>query len=379
MGEFNVIGRSILRDDGPGKVTGRTEYIADIDIPGCWTGGIVRSKVARGRLKGIVKSPSFDWSRVTVVTCEDIPGENFISIVRTDYPALAEKEVNYFSQAVALVAAPDEVTLKEAMSSIEADIEPLKPVLAVEEALEGKEIIWGEDNIIDEYRTESGDIEKGFAEADLIVEGDWATGLHEQLYLETQGMAANMREDGAVEVIGSLQCPFYVHGAVQKVMALPPEKVIIRQAATGGGFGGKEDYPSILGSYAALLAYRSGHPVKIIFDREEDLMVTPKRHPSKSHYRMGVTRDGKITALDADIILDSGAYTTLSRVVLQRSQLHACGIYHVPNVRIRSRAVATNTPTGAVRGLGARSRYLRWKDRWTLRRRNWGSIRSTSD
>ena len=354
MGEFNVIGRSILRDDGPGKVTGRTEYIADIDIPGCWTGGIVRSKVARGRLKGIVKSPSFDWSRVTVVTCEDIPGENFISIVRTDYPALAEKEVNYFSQAVALVAAPDEVTLKEAMSSIEADIEPLKPVLAVEEALEGKEIIWGEDNIIDEYRTESGDIEKGFAEADLIVEGDWATGLHEQLYLETQGMAANMREDGAVEVIGSLQCPFYVHGAVQKVMALPPEKVIIRQAATGGGFGGKEDYPSILGSYAALLAYRSGHPVKIIFDREEDLMVTPKRHPSKSHYRMGVTRDGKITALDADIILDSGAYTTLSRVVLQRSQLHACGIYHVPNVRIRSRAVATNTPpNGAFRGFGA--------------------------
>jgi xanthine dehydrogenase molybdopterin-binding subunit B len=126
-------------------------------------------------------------------------------------------------------------------------------------------------------------------------------------------MAANMREDGAVEVIGSLQCPFYVHGAVQKVMALPPEKVIIRQAATGGGFGGKEDYPSILGSYAALLAYRSGHPVKIIFDREEDLMVTPKRHPSKSHYRMGVNMDGKITALERGHHTRQGAYTTLSR------------------------------------------------------------------
>ena len=354
MGEFNIIGSSPLRDDGPGKVTGRTEYIADIDIPGCWIGGIVRSKVARGRLKGIKKSASFDWSKVTLVTHEDIPGENYISMVRTDYPALAEKEVNYFSQAIALVAAPDEMLLKEAMTSIEVDIEPLKPVLTVEEALEGKDIIWGKDNMIDEYRTESGDLEKGFAEAYLIVEGNWATGFHEQLYLETQGMAAFMREDGAVEVIGSLQCPFYVQGAIQKVMALPPEKVIIRQAATGGGFGGKEDYPSILGSYAALLAYRSRHPVKIVFDREEDLRVTPKRHPSKSRYRMGVSREGKITALDADIILDSGAYTTLSRVVLQRSQLHACGIYHVPNVRIRSRAVATNTPpNGAFRGFGA--------------------------
>ena len=293
MDEFNIIGSSPLRDDGPGKVTGRTEYIADIDIPGCWIGGIVRSKVARGRLKGIKKSASFDWSKVTLVTHEDIPGENYISMVRTDYPALAEKEVNYFSQAIALVAAPDEMLLKEAMTSIEVDIEPLKPVLTVEEALEGKDIIWGKDNMIDEYRTESGDLEKGFAEAYLIVEGNWATGFHEQLYLETQGMAAFMREDGAVEVIGSLQCPFYVQGAIQKVMALPPGKVIIRQAATGGGFGGKEDYPSILGSYAALLAYRSRHPVKIVFDREEDLRVTPKRHPSKSRYRMGVSREGK--------------------------------------------------------------------------------------
>lgn len=354
MTEFNIIGRSPLRDDGPGKVSGRTEYIADLNIPGCWVGGIVRSKVARGRLKGIKRSSSFDWSRVTVVTHKDIPGENFIAIVRNDYPALAVEEINYWSQAIALVAAPDEKLLKEAMASLEPEIEPLKPVMTMEDALEGKEVIWGSDNIIDEYLNESGDLEKGFAEADVIVEGDWATGFHEQLYLETQGMVAVMREDGAVEITGSLQCPFYVHGAVQKVMGLSPEKVIIKQAATGGAFGGKEDYPSILGSYVALLALRSGHPVRIIFDREEDLLVTPKRHPSESHYKMGLKRDGKITALEADILLDSGAYTTLSRVVLQRSQLHACGIYFVPNVRIRSRAVATNTPpNGAYRGFGA--------------------------
>lgn len=354
MAEFNIIGSSPLRDDGPGKVSGRTEYIADMEIPGCWVGGIVRSETARGKLKGIKKSSSFNWSKVTVVTHEDIPGENYISMVRNDYPALAEEDINYRSQAIALVAAPDAKLLKEAMACLEPEIEPLKPVLTMEEALEGKEIIWGSDNIIDEYFNSSGDIEKGFAEADVIVEGDWATGFHEQLYLETQGMAALMREDGAVEITGSLQCPFYVHGAIQKVMGLPPEKVIIKQAATGGGFGGKEDYPSILGAYAALLALKSGHPVRIVFDREEDLLVTPKRHPSKSHYRMGLKKDGKITALDAEILLDSGAYTTLSRVVLQRSQLHACGIYFVPNVSIRSRAVATNTPpNGAYRGFGA--------------------------
>ena len=354
MGEFKIIGKSFLRGDGPEKVSGRTEYIADVNIPECWIGGVLRSQIARGRLKGIERDPSFDWSKVTVVTHEDIPGENYIAMVRTDYPALVEKEINYYSQAIALVAAPDEKLLKEAMASIKLDVEELKPVLTVEEAIEGKDIIWGKDNIIDEYNTVSGDIDKGFAEADVIVEGRWATGFHEQLYLETQGMSAVMREDGTIEVTGSLQCPFYVHGAVQKVMGLPAEKVVIKQAATGGGFGGKEDYPSILGSYAALLAYKSGHPVRIVFDRDEDLLVTPKRHPSSSHYRMGLKKDGKITALDADILLDSGAYTTLSRVVLQRAQLHACGIYFVPNVRIRSRAVATNTPpNGAYRGFGA--------------------------
>ncbi len=354
MSGFKIVGGSLQRFDGPAKVAGETKYLADIVIPDCWVGGIVRSQVPRGVLKGVRKLPSFDWSKVTVATVDDIPGENFIAIVRNDYPALVKEEINYVSQAIALVAAPDEIVLKAAMSAIEVDIEPLSPIFTVDDALAKKEIIWGKDNIIDEYFTESGNIQKGFAEADIIVEGSWETGLHEQLYLETQGMAAMMTGDGGVEIIGSLQCPFYVHNAVQKVMGFPAEKVVVKQSATGGGFGGKEDYPSILGSYAALLAMKSKHPVKIIFDRSEDLLVSPKRHPSKSNYKMGLSKDGTITALDVDIILDSGAYTTLSRVVLQRAHLHAAGAYYVPNVRIHSRAVATNTPpNGAFRGFGA--------------------------
>ena len=354
MAGFQVIGKSFSRTDGPAKVSGEAKYLADVDIPGCWVGGIIRSKFPRGRLRGINKDKAADLAAVVIVTAKDIPGENYVAMVRNDYPALALEEVNYYSQAVALVAAPDEKTLKAAMAAIEPDIEPQTPVFTVEDAIAGKEIIWGSDNIIDEYLTERGDVENGFAKADAVIEGNWSTGLHEHLYLETQGMAAVMAGNGAVEVIGSLQCPFYVHNAVQKVTGLPPEKVIVKQCATGGGFGGKEDYPSVLGSYAALLAMKSNHPVKIIFDRSEDLLVSTKRHPSKSLYRMGLDREGKITALDADIILDGGAYTTLSRVVLQRAHLHAAGAYYVPNVRIHSRVVATNTPpNGAFRGFGA--------------------------
>lgn len=352
--EFEFIGKSLPRFDGPAKVAGETKFLADIAVTGQWIGAVVRSKTAFGRLRGIKKSPGFDWSRVCVVTAEDIPGENFIAMVRTDYPALARDTVNYASQAAALVAAPDAETLAEAVAAIELDVEPLTPVFSIEDSLAKKSVIWGEDNVVDEYRTECGDVEKGFAEADVVVSGEWRTGLHEQLYLETQAMAARVREDGVIEVIGSLQCPFYVHNAVAKVMGVQAEKVVIKQSATGGAFGGKEDYPSVLGAYAALLAHKSKKPVRIVYDRSEDILSTPKRHPSLSRYRMGLKKDGTITALEAEVFLDAGAYTTLSRVVLQRAHLHACGCYFVPNARIHSRAMATNTPpTGAFRGFGA--------------------------
>lgn len=353
MDNFKIIGKSYPRFDGPSKVSGETKFLADIDMPGCWVGGVVRSSVPRGILKGIRTGAKFEEAKAVLVTAADIPGENFIAIVRTDYPALADREINYVSQAAALVAAPDEEALKEAMADVTLDIEPLPPIFTIEDSLAKKEVIWGSDNVVDEYRTERGDLEKGFADADIIIEGNWKTGLHEQMYLETQGMSAEFT-DGRMELIGSLQCPFYVHGAVQKVMGLSAENVIVKQSATGGAFGGKEDYPSILGSYAALLAYKSKKRVKIIYDRSQDILVSPKRHPSKSRYRMGLTKDGKITALDVEMFLDSGAYTTLSRVVLQRTHLHTTGVYYVPAVRIHSRAMATNTPpNGAFRGFGA--------------------------
>ena len=161
-------------------------------------------------------------------------------------------------------------------------------------------------------------------------------------------------ESDGVTVWGSLQCPYYVHKALVHLFGLPEEKIRVVQTETGGGFGGKEEYPSMIAGHAALLAWKSGKPVKIIYDRAEDMVATTKRHPSRTSHRTAVTRDGKLIAMDIDFAIDGGAYETLSRVVLSRGTIHAAGPYSCPNVRIRSRAVATNVPPhGAFRGFGA--------------------------
>jgi CO/xanthine dehydrogenase Mo-binding subunit len=329
-------------------------FVGDYDVPGHWVGGIVRSDVPRGVLKGFVKDPAFEWSKVVFATSGDVPGENFVHIVRDDYPVLAEKRVSYVTEALALIAAPDEKTLRAALAAVKPEIERLPAALTPEEGLEAKVKVWGEDNILDEYHVDCGDVEKGFAEADVIVEGTYETGLQEQMYLEPQGAVAIPHEDGTIEIVLSVQCPYYVHNAAVHALGLPKEKVLIRQPATGGGFGGKEDYPSMMAVWCGLLAMKAGRPVKLIYDREQDLQVTPKRHPSKTRHKMGLKKDGSITAMEIDVLLDGGAYTTLTRVILQRATLHAAGVYKVSNVKIRGRAVATNTPpTGAFRGFGA--------------------------
>lgn len=351
--EFRYIGKSIPRFDGPVKAAGEVKFFDDLELPDCWRGGVVRSELPRGILRAVRTKPGFEETGAVLVTAADVPGENYVAMVRKDYPALAEREINYTTQALALVAAPDSEKLARAMALVEAEVEPLPAVFTIEDSVAKKEIIWGEDNRIDHYFTERGDLKAGFAAADVIVEGEWSTGHQEQMYLETQGMAAWRSGDGVI-VTGTMQCPFYVNNAVSVALGIPAEKVTVRHSVTGGAFGGKEDYPSILGVYAALLAWKSGHAVKMLLDRSEDLLCTPKRHPSKSRYRMGLTKDGKITALDADIKLDAGAYTTLTRVVLQRTHLHAAGAYYIPNVRVESSAWATNTPpNGAFRGFGA--------------------------
>lgn len=354
MSDFKVVGKPIPRLDGPAKVTGTARFLADRSIPGAWVGGIVRSDVAYGKIKSIDFDPSFDWSTVAVVTTRDLPGPNFVHVVRDEYPILPTETVNYVTQAIVLIAAPDDATLKTALSKVNVEIEPMKPVLTIDEAMTGETIIWGTDNVVDAYKVNRGDVASAFAEADFVVEGTYETGLQEQIYLETQGIAAIPHDDGVMEISGSIQCPYYVVNAVATALGVEFSKVRVVQTEVGGGFGGKEDYPSMLGVRAALLARAANRPVVMIYDRTEDLHVTPKRHPSRIRHKTGVKRDGTITGMEVDILLEAGAYTTLTMVILQRSVLHAAGCYYTPNAKIRGRAIATNTPpTGAFRGFGA--------------------------
>ncbi len=188
----------------------------------------------------------------------------------------------------------------------------------------------------------------------LVIEGTYRVGHQEQLYIENQAMIAVPREDGGVTVHGSLQCPYYIHKAMKRALKMSGELAVVVQAETGGGFGGKEEYPSMIALHAALLALKCHKPVRMIYDRHEDISATTKRHPAVVRYRSGVTSDGELVAQEIEVIMDGGAYCTLTPVVLSRGTLHAGGPYRCENVRITGRAMATNTPpNGAFRGFGA--------------------------
>jgi CO/xanthine dehydrogenase Mo-binding subunit len=349
-----TIGQSVPRKEGREKVTGRARYVADMTLPGMLFGVTVRSPIARGRLTGIQFSGAVPWDEITVVTAKDIPGKNSIVLLEDDQPCLASEFINHAEEAVVLLAHPDKYVIEEARRAVQLEIEPLPPVFTIEDALERKEIIWRTDNIFKSLRVEKGDVDAAWSGADFIVEGEYETGAQEQLYIEPQGMIAVANARDGVTVWGSLQCPYYVHKALAALFALAAEKIRVVQMETGGGFGGKEEYPSMIAAHCALLAWKSGRAVKMIYDRAEDMAATTKRHPSRTRHRTGVTRDGKLVAMDIDFTLDGGAYMTLSPVVLSRGTIHAAGPYDCPNVRIRSRAVATNFPPhGAFRGFGA--------------------------
>ncbi|HEX7176287.1 MAG TPA: molybdopterin cofactor-binding domain-containing protein, partial [Pyrinomonadaceae bacterium] len=248
----------------------------------------------------------------------------------------------------------DKYLLEEARRSVRVEVEPLPAVFTIEESLQKKEIIWGEDNIFKSYLVDKGDVDAVWGRADFVVEGEYRTGAQEQLYIETNGCIAQATPEAGVTVWGSMQCPYYVHKALVKLFALPDDKIRVVQTETGGGFGGKEEYPSMIAGHAALLAWKAGRPVKIVYDRAEDMAATTKRHPSITRHRTAVTREGRLLGMEIDFDVDGGAYATLSSVVLSRGTIHAAGPYNCPNVRIRSRAVATNAPPhGAFRGFGA--------------------------
>ncbi|MFZ3217549.1 MAG: xanthine dehydrogenase family protein molybdopterin-binding subunit [Candidatus Acidiferrales bacterium] len=349
-----VIGKSVPRKEGREKVTGGARYVDDLAFPGMLHGVTVRSPAARGRIRAIHFGGDIPWHEFTIVTAKDIPGKNCVALLIEDQPCLASEFVNHPEEPVVLLAHHDPYLLEEARRAVRIEIDPLPAIFSMDDSLAGKEIIWGHDNIFKSFHVDKGDVDSAWAAADFIVEGSYETGAQEQLYIEPQGMIAQVSEAEGVTVWGSLQCPYYVHKALVVLFGLPKDRIRVVQTETGGAFGGKEEYPSMIAAHAALLARKSGRPVKIIYDRAEDMAATTKRHPSQTRHRTAVTRDGKFLAMDIDFTVDGGAYLTLSPVVLSRGTIHAAGPYDCPNVRIRSRAVATNVPPhGAFRGFGA--------------------------
>ena len=349
-----IVGSSIPRKEGVEKLTGRARYVDDIDREGMWHGATVRSTIPRGLIRSITFDPTIDWNDFAVVKAADIPGENHIQLIFADQPCLADERVNHCEEAILLIAHADKQKLREALAAVHVEYEPLPPIFTIEESERQDVIVWGEDNVLKGFLLEKGDVDAIWADADHIVEGEYRTGAQEHLYIENNGVIAEYSATGGVTVWGSLQCPYYVHKSLMAVFGLPEDKVRVVQTETGGAFGGKEDYPSVIGSHAALLAMKSGRPVKMIYDRMEDLAATPKRHPSRIRHRTAVDRFGKLLAMEIELATDGGAYSTLSSTVLSRATLHSCGPYFCPNVRVRSRAWATNTvPYGAFRGFGA--------------------------
>ena len=301
-----------------------------------------------------------------MVTAADIPGENVIVHLSKDHPCLAEVQVNHPAEPILLLAHPNREALPAAVAAVQISYDELPGVFTIEESeaavARGDEtrIIWGEGEHANTFKTylmctgEPRDTDAIFAAADLVVEGEYRTGAQEQLYIENNGVIAEFSAVDGVTVRGSMQCPFYVVHALELVFGLPADRCRVIQTETGGAFGGKEDFPSVIASHAALLARKCGHPVKLCYDRSEDLAATTKRHPSRTRIRTAVSRDGRLLAGEIEFALDGGAYATLSPVVLSRGTIHASGPYHWPHLTVRAKAMATNLPPhGAFRGFGA--------------------------
>jgi CO/xanthine dehydrogenase Mo-binding subunit len=336
---MRVVGRNVRRKEGHAKVTGTARYVDDVRMPGMLHGRTVRAPIACGEIvavKGDLGAPG-----LTSVSFRDIPGRNLVSLIAEDQPCLAEREIRHAEEPVILLAHEDRERLLAAR--VELDCRARTPVLdPLASPRSFKDVL-----------IEKGDLARGFAEAALVLEGEYRAGHQEHVSIEPNGVIA-WPEAGGIAVLGSLQCPHYVQHALMTLLALPAEKVRVLQAETGGAFGGKEEYPSMIAGHAALLALKARRPVKIVYDRAEETAATTKRHPAIVRHRTGVAKDGRIVAQDIEVILDAGAYVTLSPVVLSRACIHAAGPYRCANVRIRGRAMFTNTvPNGAFRGFGA--------------------------
>lgn len=345
----NNISRPVKREDAKQKLEGSACYIGDMKLPGMLYAVTVRSTEARARILSI-EYPQMPEGYY-IVDKTDVPGINRIHMIIDDQPYFAEDIVNYIGEPIALLVGEDETTICELMSQIRIKYEKLEPVFSCIEPTAYP--IYGQNNSFADYVLNKGDLTKAKADAKYVYEGTYETGFQEQFYMEPQGVIGTV-EEGKVTIYGSMQCPYYIKNALLSCLAMPSDKVRVVQMTTGGAFGGKEDYPSLLAGQVACAAIKTQKPVALLLERTEDLESTTKRHPSCIKLKSYVDDCYRLIGLEADIVLDAGAYSGLSSVVLQRAMFAVAGVYNVENLGVKGSAIATNKAvSGAFRGFGS--------------------------
>ena len=359
---FRQVGKPLTRTDAPGKVTGRTPFAGDYVMPNMLHMRVLRADIASARLVRLDVAKARALAGVACVltaadlpdrtASTDIPGQTGQKRLDTDQQILVRERVRYFGEPLALIAAETRDIADRAVDLIEVALEPIPGVYDPLEALKpGAPLVQGSDNIVAERRIRKGDVEAGFAAADLIVENTYRTPFQEHAFLEPEVGLAWTDENDVVNIRVSTQVIEHFR-PIADAIGVPHNKVRVRGALVGGGFGGKEDMTVEI--YLALLARHTGRPVRLEYSREDSFVGHGKRHPFILTYRTGVTAAGRITALDVRMTADAGAYVFLSPYVLLYALIAAPGPYRVDNLNVFARAVATNNMyTSAFRGFGA--------------------------
>lgn len=355
MTQSNYIGKRQKRVDAQDKITGRTKFSTDIMMENLLHAAPVYSPVPYGKFLGIDTSVvEDDPDFVACYTALDIPGENQVGVIIEDQPLLANEVVRYVGDSVALLIAKTPEAASRLAKSVSVSIDELHPVFTINDSRDANESFLHTSNLACEHQVKRGDPEAGFKDSEHIIEASFETPFQEHYYLEPQACIAQNSSDGAIHIVGSIQCPFYVQKAVAKVLALPFSKIKVEQAPIGGAFGGKEEIPSEICARTALAAQKLNRPVKLVYGRTDDIQLTSKRHPFQMHYKVGVSKEGLLLAAQITLEENAGAYASLSSVVSYRSAMQAMGPYVIPNISVESKSYYTNLPpTGAFRGFGS--------------------------
>ena len=351
----SFIGANVRRLDAPSKVSGRLKYAADMKMVDMLQMQALRAPMPHARIVSIDTSEAEAMDGVAcVITAEDVPGEDGFGVFVHDQPVMARGKVRHFGEAVAAVAAEDLVTARRALAKIKVEYEELPGIYAPEDALKpGAPVIhdYAPDNVVKHIPIRKGNPEKGFAEADLILEDEFRTQQVEHAYLEPEAGIAYVDHDDVVTVLSPSQNITHHRHMLAHILDLPINKVRFIMSPVGGGFGGKEDM--IYQGMLALAAMKTHRPVQLNFTREESLVASAKRHPSRVKYKMGLKWSGEITAIEFDMLSDGGAYGMSSEGVMRKAAILSCGPYEVHNLKVDTKVVYTNnTPSGAFRTFG---------------------------